>query len=249
MGFNQRLLMLNNLKEAEISALNNLLDSNKVLSEEERKQLATLREKIIEYDNAINELCASVKRHSSFSEAELRRNLCSLMSIYEGKNYIYQDTYYCTVDEQQEFIRKHPRLIIDKDDSSDPYSDSLGSSLSKLQAEGKALVLADDKPSYSTGISFYRINKGNNALDSIITNQQFSYVKDFIDLLIDYKITNDTETIPYDTFEELKREFILSSVEEIKDNYSARQAEDGEELKRKAAAREKALTSIVNSGQ
>ena len=107
MGFNQRLLMLNNLKEAEISALNNLLDSNKMLSEEERKQLATLREKIIEYDNAINELCASVKRHSSFSEAELRRNLCSLMSIYEGKNYIYQDTYYCTVDEQQEFIRKH----------------------------------------------------------------------------------------------------------------------------------------------
>lgn len=209
-----------------------------------------------EHNDRIDAYCQLLESYSYFDERTIGNTIASLMRVFEGVNFIYQDTYYFTkkiqqlaFDSEETNIRKHPRIIVEAEYRDEPYSDDR-TSLNSLVKNGKALVLVDDADTLGKGVAFYYANTESHSLEQTVKFGKFSYVKEFIDILISYKMENKLKSIPFDEIVKLKRDFIASRLDQIEENYRIIEQQQENQMKQKLSTerenRQLRLRRILN---
>lgn len=150
-----------------------------------------------EHNGKIDDYCKKLETYSRFQGREIGKIIASLVRIFEGTNYVYNGAYYYTTQAQNlggneitVNVRKHPRIVVSIEYRADSYSDD-SNSLDSIVKKGKALVLVDDADVLGDGILFYRVNPENRSLDQYVNFGIFSYVKEFIDGVISYRVDHD----------------------------------------------------------
>ena len=149
-------------------------------------------------------------------------------------------------------VRKHTRIVVQDDVKQSTYvDDKKGSGLDSLAKSGKAIILVENADTLDRGILFYKANPATHSLDQCVDFGKFSYVKEFVDSLIDYKRTNGIYTISSDEVEKLELDFILERVDQIQENYKAVDQRQEEEMRQKLAAdreeRQKRLDKVLGT--
>lgn len=179
-------------------------------------------QKLNEYNDKIDACCQNISEYFYFSIQDLGNILVSLISTFEGTNYIYQDTYYfkkevkrLAFDTEETMRRTRLRIIVAEEYKSNLCSDDM---VHSLVENGKAIVLSDTE-TVDDQISFYAVASCNHSLEQCIEFGRFSYVKDFIDGLILYKIAKKSKVISYEELKSIELDYIASHAEQIEENY------------------------------
>lgn len=249
MNFNDELQNLREVKKQCLSEVKSIEyeENNELEQIEEAKKQAILKyaelreskyQELDEHNSRIDSYCGFIESYSYFDVKNIGNVIASLIGTFEGSNYIYQETDYYTTevevlafDKQETKVTKHPRIIIAEDSRLNWYSDDKGESLNSIVRNGLAIVLADDTDDMK--IPFYRANNSTHILEQCIRFDRFSYVKDFIDALISYKIEHSLKDIPSEEIERLKIDFISSRVEQIEESYRLVSQREEEQMKQK----------------
>ena len=199
-------------------------------------ELKSQKEGILNY-------CKEIEAYSYFDEGQIGKAVASLISIFEGINYSYQDAFYFSSyaegkkKKSNTTVRKHPRIVVQDEEKQSTYvDDNKGNGLQSLVEKGKALVLVDSADALDNGIPFYKANPETHSLDQCVDFGRFSYVKEFVDSLIDYKRDNGIYNISSDEVERIELDFILERVDQIQENYKAVDERQEEEMRQKLAA-------------
>lgn len=203
-----------------------LAQATKQINDKYSKLLENKYKELCELNYRTNDLYKVIEFYSYFDVKEIGDAISSLMSVFEGLRFIYQDTYYLTKQAQrfvfdcdETSVEKHVRIIVAEEYSDESYSDNR-TSLNLLIKNEKAFVLDEDTDIIKKEVPFYYLNMNSHSLEQTINFGKFSYVKDFIDILISYKIENKLKNISFDEVVKLETEFIESRLEEIKENNS-----------------------------
>jgi len=227
-------LDLDKKKEEELEqATKNIKDKYTKLQENKSKELD---EHLAELDS----YCQMLESYSYFEEKMIGNVIANLMSIFEGIDFTYQDTYYDTKEvihlaldtEATKKVRKYTRVIVAEEYKDSEYSDK-GTNLNLLVSKGNALILVGHAKHLPNGILFYRAKSIDHSLEQTIKFGKFTYVKEFIDRLISYKLENEIKNISIDEIIEIQREFISSNLEQIQKNYCTVEQQREEQMKKK----------------
>ena len=175
--------------------------------------LAALEEETIFFDNQKKLLDC----YSTF-DAEMIGNIISqLMSINEEKKFSYQTAnhktyvYESTILGMGVFnVTKKLNMIVNENEKQVNYSDlnKNDNTVQKLVNDGDALVLSNNKYSYDKKIKFYTFNDG--ALINLVDFSKFPYIKEFIDIVIQYRYENKLENISEKELLNMMKQFILN---------------------------------------
>ena len=195
-----------------------------------------------EHNNKTDVYCKLIETFSYFDAKNIGRAIASLVRIFEGTNYIYQEfehhmTGASTLNKQVTKVAKHPRIVISEDSLHNWHFGDKSWNIYSIVKNGSAIVLAEDTT--EAEIPFYRANTGTHTLEQCVKFGRFSYVKDFIDELISYKMQNNLKDISADKIESLKIDFISSRVEQIEENYRLVAQQQEEQMKQKLDADKK----------
>lgn len=185
--------------------------------------------------------CKLIASYSRFDAKIIGNVLAELISVFEGRTYVYQEANYnikqaqrlafdCEETNEQNFIK----LIVAEEYKANSYSDDNNdhNNPNLLVQNGMALILANESHSWKTNITFYYANTFKPNLETKVKFEKFSYVKEFIDSLISFKVENEMQRIPKSTLIQLEREFISSRLEQIEAHYSLLQKQQEEQMKR-----------------
>ncbi len=249
MSFNDELQKLRKVKKQCLVEIQSVEDEKHAELEqiEETKKQVVLKyaelskskyQELREHNRRIDIYCRLIEFHSYFDAKEIGSAIASLMRTFEGTNYIYQEAEYHTTevevlafDKQKTKVTKHPRIVIAEDSRRNWYSDYKGENLNSIVRNGKAIILSDD--TLEREIPFYYANTGTHTLEQRVKFGGFSYVKDFIDKLISYKIEYSLKNLSSDEIERLKIDFISSRVEQIEENYRLVAQQQEKQMKQK----------------
>ena len=249
MSFNEGLQRLRDAKKLclfEAQSIENERDTVLEQIEEERKsailRYAELRkakyQELREHNSEIDKYCGWIEYYSYFDINIIGKAIASLIRTFEGTNYIYQEAEYHTTEmdtlaseTQRIRVIKHPRIVVSEDSMHDSYYDYKGETLNSLLKNGLAVVLADDET--MSEIPFYCANTSTHTLEQRVKFGRFSYVKDFIDELISYKMALGQKDISAGEIERLKIEFISHRVEQIQQNYTLVAQQQEEKMRQK----------------
>lgn len=190
------------------------------------RELQKLSRKINASSQKVDSFCKLVEHYSGFDSKKIGEVLAEILSTLKGQEYIYQETlrYTSKVDENGKRVPLviPYRIIIEKKLAHDSYlNDNI--SLDDLVNGNMALLLDKGLPFSERQIHFYCANEKEHDLNALIKFKMPSFFKDrllivdgyvivaeFIDFLIEYKITNKIESIPLEKLNELKEGFIKS---------------------------------------
>ena len=252
MNFNNELQKLREVKKQCLSEIQSVEDEKHAKLEriEEAKKQAVLKydelstskyQELSEHNRRTDTYCRLIKSYSYFDVKKIGNAIASLMKTFEGTNYIYQEAEYHTTevevlvfDKQETKVTKHSRIVIAEDSSRNWYSDDKGENLNSIVRNGKAIILSDDM--LEREIPFYCANTVTHTLEQRVQFGRFSYVKDFIDELISYKMEHSLKDLPPEEIERLKIDFISSRVKQIEENYRLVAQQQEEEMKQKLDA-------------
>lgn len=222
-------------KKLELKTIKKQIDEKySTVKEEKYKELE-------EHNCRIDAYCQKLETYSRFQGREIGKIIASLVRTFEGTNYVYQGAYYYTTqvnslafDEESINVRKHPRIVVSLEYRADSYSEDRNS-LDSIVKNGKAIILVDDAETLENGILFYCANTENHSLEQRVNFGRFSYVKEFIDGVISYRLEHDLKTISYDELEKLEVDFIAVRVEQIEENYAKLEQQQETQMKAKLA--------------
>lgn len=178
-----------------------------------------------------------VEKYSTFDSKLIGSIIEKLITLFEGEEYSYQETnhetyeYEKTVFGSESFkVNKKILMIVKGSQKQEYYYDynEYDNEVKRLVKNGQAFILAESKYNYSENITFYTTYEGN--LNSLIDFNKFSYVKDFIDLVVEYRLKNNLDKVFKKELLSLMGEFILNKKEIIEDNYKKRALEKQEQL-------------------
>lgn len=235
--------------------LNSLWTEFSMKKENQKKAYEKMKAELVEAENLIrqryqdkihlpenetlgllNELEHHMKLLRSYStfEAEMIGNVIEkLVSVIEGEDYSYQkaihNTYKfeTTVYGSDRFRANMKILMIVKDNRNQGAyfdSDEQTDEVRNLVENGCAFVLdRSTNGYYNKTISFY--DSTEQGLKCLIDFNKFSYVQDFIDLVIQYRFENHLDEISEKELLRLMSKFILNNKEKIEDNYKERALE------------------------
>ena len=167
--------------------------------------------------------------------------VASLIRIFEGVNYVYQDAFYFTsqadIDSKSQATtsRKRPRIVVQEEFKSSTYLDS-DNGLNSLVKNGRAIILVDDADTLEDGIPFYRANTEMHNLEQCVKFGKFAYVKEFIDTLIDYKVEHGVNYIDPEVLRKKEEDFIIARVDQIQENYNRVGQQQEEAMRKKLTA-------------
>lgn len=179
-----------------------------------RQQLNLLRENYKELDNIndrIDMFCKTIENYSAFKINELGEILAELITIFEGEKFVYQKPHLINKDNTFKVLD----LIVLDDLKKGCYKNRYLYSLIK---NGNAINLEDNNV-FIRYILFYEADTYLHRINQNTRFGKLSYVKEFIDLLISYKIENEIENLSIDQLREFEVEFIKSRIDQIKKNY------------------------------
>lgn len=178
-----------------------------------------------------------LEKYSTFDSKMIGNILERLVSLVEGEEYSYQkashDTYEyeTTVFGSECFNVNKKLLMIVKGNQKQAhyYNHSAEENVVKrLISKHNAILLADNTYSYDKSIKFYTFNDGK--VISLIDFNNFSYIKEFIDIVVQHRFDKSLDKITEIELLALMRQFILDKKELIENNYKKRALEKQEML-------------------
>lgn len=194
---------------------NKLIEMKKqrALQEQEYKnELAKMDEEIVAYTRQVG-------KYSKFKE-EIKEVLTKLMTTYEGEEYIYlpvSHTFIAEIrDGQFRQVTNRPLIIVAADQAKESYNEDLV----PLLMDGKAIIL---QGTYYEGSPIYFYIDYDQTI-SFNGDIRVPYVRNFIDMVIDYRIENNLENIDRATLEALLTKFLVENEQAIKEYKEKKQA-------------------------
>lgn len=184
-----------------------------------------------------------IANYSTFDSKMIGEIIEKLVSLVEGEKYSYQMVKHETYEYQWSYFGReivpviNRVLMIVKDSLKQEYYcdyDADNNKIEKLVEKKHAFVLAKNEYYFYKTIQFYKANEG--IIESLVDFNKFSYVKEFIDSVIQYRFQNDLEKITETNLLALMKQFVLSKREMIENNYQERFLEKQEELKQQLIA-------------
>ena len=251
MDLNERLKNLRENKKIQLSELKYLKDK---LENDIKKVTDYLTEKYNEdanfiynniniYNNKIENILNDINEYSTFHVSEIKYAILDLIKIFTGENYEVQETYYHI--KPKSLIETEDILIYVKSNLKE-VNDYSFIKFHSLLKHNNALVFKyiDHSNRY---IKFYDVYDKN--IKQTIKFGKFTFIKDFIDELIQYKINYNTNEISEEEIDEIKINFIKSRLGEINDNYNKLYLKEKEDannnVNERKEAREKVLKRIL----
>lgn len=218
---------------------------NQELAEAERKIKLSYQEKIdlshekcLALKEEIHDYCKLLEDYSTFDSNMIGHVISKLVSFVEGEKYCYQEathntyTYESTAFGSESFRANKKLLLIIKEDSRQGYYhdyDAKNDEVYRLSQRGEAFVLAKSDYDYKKKIRFYKADGG--FVNCLIDFGRFSYVKTFIDLLVQHRFQNHLDQISEKELVRIMNEFVLGEKEMIEANYQKRAMEKQEQLR------------------
>lgn len=176
------------------------------------------------YDEVIDKYLKDIKKYFIFDVRLLGSIIASIVSIFEGHLFCYQDVLVIEKEDNQGyFYHRNYLLIVDTQERRDNYTQEEIDELIKMK---KAIVLKKNSFSSKTKRTskswteyeeeFYTVVSTGVESDTFLrTELSASYIKDFIDFVIDARIEKKIEKIDEATLLVLRKEFIQNKCEEI----------------------------------
>ncbi|MBQ7141291.1 MAG: hypothetical protein IJO32_07310 [Bacilli bacterium] len=209
-----------------------------------RQQLNLLKEnykKLDKINKRIDMFCKEIENYSAFKIDDLGKILAELITIFEGEKYSYQKTHVMYKDDTFDSLD----LIVLNNLKKYNYKSRYYYSLTK---NGNAIDLQDSNI-YINYVLFY---EADTYLHRIKQNTRFGklpYVKEFIDLLISYKIENEIEDLSKEQLQEFLNEFVKARIDKINYNYQIlkeyEQKRNDEIISHNEKVRERKLNKIL----
>jgi len=216
--------ILNDIKELDKKEQEELIEEKRLI---QQKYLKLKETAYSEYDKKVADVhnyCNLIEKSSTFS-SKIFDDIIELISIFEGETYILEklnyhkdnslpsevwETYMILSRSVFKSIKK-PRYI------SERY-------LNHLLKNGIAIKIIEDWGllRLPTKISFYKADDMGR-LNPQISFKGFSYIKQFVDYIINYRIENNIEQFSEEDMHKLKEDFILLNVDNIKNNYKKKE--------------------------
>lgn len=178
-----------------------------------------------------------LEKYSTFDSELIGSVIEKLITLFEGEEYSCQEAnhetyeYKSTVFGSESFkVNKKILMIVKGSQKQEYYHDynEQDNEINRLMSNEQAFILAESKYNYSKNITFYTVYEGK--LKSLIDFNKFSYVKDFIDLVVEYRFKNNLDKVSEKELLSLMSELVLNKKEIIEDNYKKRALEKQEQL-------------------
>lgn len=232
MNYIEELELLNSEKNKKINQENLLISDMeneltffaKRIKDKHLPKIQAMHNEVEACEQKIDQFCKTVEVCSTFNSQDIGDVLSSIISSFEGRSYFYQDACYYTSQveyflfEKKQFdVCKQVKIIVAETERHTQYDDEcLGArSLSRLADRGLALVLDEDTNPLNETITFYQSNATNHNLTQNVNYGKFTYVKDFIDYIVSYRIKNNLTEITREELEKIKVDFLLFNEEQI----------------------------------
>lgn len=236
MGFSEELEKIQNKKKefkTRISWLStdkqNLIDSIIAeINDKYKEKEITLNEKVKKCNEDIQIQYKKIEDYSTFNEYEISKVFRDLITIFEGEEYIYQSDVSCFSERNYRY-HNNPNIIIVNNES-DNFLRYSKEELDFLVKKGKALIVNQNSSKRDNPkIKFYELNKKGD-LKQLFHFKKFSYLRDYLNIVIAYKIDNKLENISKEELYKLMIQFINLHLSEIEENYKKREAEERQEM-------------------
>ena len=195
-----------------------------------RAKLNSLYSEVAALNLQIDEVCQGIEKYAVFDFCQLGQVISSLVSIFEGEKFEYTVSKYYPLDknEKQSVVKM---IVLSTKSFPEGYTERYVNSLIK---KGNAMVLTRDGGMTSMFQQVYFYTAGeNHTLVQNIGCGRLSYVKEFIDEVIDYKIALNKTQLSDSEFDKLMNDFIGYNVSRIEQNYFSRDKKERDEFFRK----------------
>ena len=179
-----------------------------------------------------------LEKYSTFDSKLIGSIIEKLVTLFEGEDYFCQEEDYDTYEYQptvfgrESFkVNKKVLMIVRGSQKQECYYDNQeqDNAVNRLGKNRQAIILAEDKSCINKNITFYTVQEGE--LKSLIDFNKFSYVKDFIDLVVKYRFENNLDKVSEKELLSMMSKFILSETQIIKDIHEKRFLEEQEREK------------------
>ena len=174
-----------------------------------------------EFQNSVSNIhdyCKKIEEYSTFNRKDISYILADLLSIFEGKKYIVSHMSYHPENGSPAQVQDILVIIyknnLEKINAINHISERYFYHLIKTNK----IILLDGKFSVCMPeiLKFYKFETGT--INQNISFRSYTYLKEFIDMVINYRIENNIEIITEEELEDLKNQFILSNREKIENN-------------------------------
>lgn len=187
----------------------------------------------------LNSYVSYIKMYSTFNARLIGKILAYLVKVFDDKDLVYESgdhIYYVSDDgwwgEYERETYKILKMLVKKEDLNPKheYTDQDGKDyIKKLESSSRAIIIEDATPISRIGLNrddimFYSIRDGKILFTSSFDN--YGYLKDFIDLVINYRFLNKKEVITKEELIQLLKEFISDHLDIINQKHN-------DELKKK----------------
>lgn len=173
----------------------------------------------------INDYCKLIEEKSTMSY-EIFLVLSDIMSIFEGEIYSVREIHYHKDESlDSEMLETYVIISCNVYNSIDKTSDVSYRYFNSLLKNNLAIKIVEGTrvKFLPRRFSFYKADTDMGRINPQISFKGFPYVKDFIDYIINSRIENKIDELSDDELEKLKEDFILLNVENIYNNYEAKQ--------------------------
>ncbi len=187
----------------------------------EREYNISLDSNNVDLNNIIEEIhsqCKIIEQYSTFNIKDISNILASLISIYESESFLVENLSYkvkgalfndaLLIINKKKYEHLSSKFVIQEKD------------INILVKNGFAIKLLKDfsKSQFPTKISFYKADSMGR-INQKVNFRSFTYIRDFMEYVINYRIENNLDEISFDELEMLRNEFINFNIEEIQKHH------------------------------
>lgn len=198
----------------------------------EGELLTNLQKVVVNYYNELfNKKVRVIEKYSNFDMRVLGSILASIVSVFEGHQFVYQDvTITGAKDVNNYYSNTNYLMLVDEKLWQEKSREEDIATLPKESFIIKKTMFSSrtkqpTKSSFEYEENFYEIVNyyvnGNGDVRSLLKKEQFPYLKDFMDYVITYRMQNKLENIKEETLLALRKEFIESHLAEIEEKVTA----------------------------
>lgn len=166
----------------------------------------------------IHEYCKLIEKYSTFNSIYIAYILAELISVFEGKKYIISEMSYHPEKGSPAQVQDILVIIEEKNLEKINAINHISERYFYHLIKTKKIILVDSKYSLymPETIKFYKFETGT--INQNISLRGYTYLKDYIDMVINYRIENNKSEITDEELEKLKNQFILYNKEKIESN-------------------------------
>jgi len=226
MNFQEKLQALRKDKAIAIAGIeaveaNKQEEIKKITKSIEKKYSGKIEKYNEEFKNSVSNIhkyCRLIEKYSTFNRRDISYILADLVSVFEGKKYIVSQMSYhpekgspAQVQDVLVIIEKsNYEKIKDKNYLEERYLYHLIKNYKIIVLDAKFSLCMPET------IKFFKFETGT--INQNISLRGYDYLKEYINMVINYRLENNIEEITEEELENLKNQFILSNKDNIENN-------------------------------